>query len=171
MVCAPAVLAQWKENGKFAPDAPWSKSDGDFGAMFAFTDKPDELYEAWEKPSPGVQWSRTSTAVRGIPIVGVVFFTGCAANAAGECELVGRFLLTTPSGKPWGDPFDAEIWVGLPPPTGDALQLSHQHLGLVVDPDDELGTYSVRLELTDRVSKKKMILEQQFKAIDVPVKK
>ena len=164
-------MAQWRDKGKVVPDTPWAKSDGDFGAMFAFTDKPDELYKAWEKPAPGVEWSRTSTAVRGVPIVGVVFFTGCAANAAGNCELFARFILTTPSGKPWGDPIDADIWVGLPPPTGSALQLSHQHFGLVIDPSDELGTYSARAELTDRVSKKKMVLEQQFTAVEVPVKK
>ncbi len=103
--------------------------------------------------------------------MGVVFFTGCAANAAGNCELVGRFILTTPSGKPWGQPIDADIWVDLPPPTGNALQLSHRHLGLVIDPGDELGTYSARAELTDRVAKKKMVLEQQFTAIEAPLKK
>ena len=171
LLCTPAAVAQWREKGKAVPDTPWAKSDGNLGAMFAFTDKPDELYKAWEKPGPGVEWSRTSTAVRGAPIVGVVFFTGCAANPAGNCELVGRFILTTPSGKPWGQPIDADIWVGLPPPTGSALQLSHQHFGLVIDPGDELGTYSARAELSDRVAKKKMVLEQQFTAIEAPVKK
>ena len=52
------VSAQWRENGKPVPDTAWSKSDGDFGAMFAFTDKPDELYAAWEKSGPGVTWSQ-----------------------------------------------------------------------------------------------------------------
>src|SRR5262245_15239145 len=108
LVLSPPALAEWRLNGKVVPDSPWAKSDGDFGAMFTFTDKPDELYAAWEKPTPGVQWSETDTAVRGIPIVGVVFFTGCAANAAGKCELVGRFITTAPSGKPYGDPIDAE---------------------------------------------------------------
>jgi hypothetical protein len=165
------AMGQWREKGKVVPDTPWAKSDGDFGAMFAFTDKPEELYKAWETPGPGVQWSRTETAVRGIPIVGVIFFTGCVANAAGNCELVARFFLTTPSGKPYGNPIDADIWVGQPPPTGNALQLSHHHFGLVIDPGDELGKYSARAELTDRVSKKKMLLEQQFTAVEAPKKK
>ena len=170
LLCAPDAIAQWREKGKVVPDTPSAKSDGDFGAMFEFTDKPDELYDAWEKPTAGVQWSRTSKAVRGVPIVGVVFFTGRAPNAAGNCELVAQFVLTTPSGKPWGDPIDADVWVGLPPPTGSALQLSHNHLGLVVDPDDELGTYAARAVLTDRVSKKTMVLEQKFQAIEGPTK-
>jgi hypothetical protein len=170
LLCGPDVLAQWREQGKVVPDTPSAKSDGDFGAMFEFTDKPDELYAAWEKPTPGVKWSQTSTAVRGVPIVGVVFFTGCAPNAEGKCELVARFILTTPSGKPWGDPIDADVWVGLPPPGGNALQLSHKHFGLVIDPNDELGTYSARAVLTDRVANKTMVLEQKFQAIEAPTK-
>lgn len=54
----------------------------------------------------------------------------------------------------------------LPPPTGNAMQWSHHHMGLVIDPGDELGTYTVKLELTDRVSRKTMSLEQQFTAVE-----
>jgi hypothetical protein len=162
-------LAQWRDgSGKVVPDTPSSKSDGEFGAMLDFTDKPEELYAAWEKDSPGVAWSQTSTAVRGKPIVAIVFFSGCAANPAGKCELLGRFTTTTPSGKLWGDPIEAEIWVGLPPPEPQSLQLSHGHMGLVVDPDDELGKYSVKLELTDQISKKRMVLEKHFTAVEAP---
>jgi hypothetical protein len=163
--------AQWRENEKPAPDTPWAKSDGDFGAMFAFTDKPDELYAAWEKEGPGVRWSQTSTAARNIPIAGVIFFTGCAANADGNCDLIARFTTFTPSEKQWGDPVDAEIWVGHPPSAGNALQLSQGNMGLIVDPGDELGTYTTKVELTDRVSKKKMRLERQFTAVEAPAKK
>lgn len=165
-ILASPASAQWREDGKVIPDTSWSKSDGDFGAMLAFTDKPDELYAAWEKPGPTVHWTQTTTAVRGIPIVAVVLFGGCAADPAGKCNLVGRFITTTPAGKPYGDPIDTDIWVGLPGPTGKNLQLSHSHMGLVIDPDDELGVYKVRLELVDRVSKKTMNLERQFTAVE-----
>jgi len=165
-ILALPVSAQWREDGKVVPDTSWSKSDGDFGAMLDFTDKPDELYAAWEKAGAAVHWTHTTTAVRGIPIVAVVFFTGCSQDAKGKCNLVGRFTTITPSGKPYGDPIDADVWVGLPPPTSKDLQLSHSHMGLVIDPGDELGVYSVRLELTDRVSNKKMNLERQVTAVE-----
>ena len=79
---------------------------------------------------------------------------------------MGRFITKTPSGKRYGNPIDAEIWVGLSPPSGKELQLSRGNLGLVIDPGDELGAYTVKLELTDRVSKKKMTLERQFTAVE-----
>ena len=67
LLVMPFVLGgTWKENGKPVPDTAWAKSDGDFGAQLVFTDKPDELFAAWEKPGP--------TATRGVPIVGVIFF-------------------------------------------------------------------------------------------------
>lgn len=168
LLCAVPAVPQWHEDGEAVADKPWAKSDGEFAAMLAFTDDPEQLYESWEEPTPGVEWSRTSTAVRGVPIVGVVFFTGCAANPDGKCDLVGRFIITTPSSKPWGDPIDAGIWVDLPPPSGGNLQLSYQHMGLIVEPEDELGVYTARLELMDRVSTKKMLLEQEFTAVEAP---
>jgi len=169
LVMSLVSFAQWRDgSGKIVPDTPSAKSDGDLGAMGDFTDKPDELYADWEKASPGVAWSQTATAVRGKPIVAIVFFTGCAANPEGNCELVGRFTTTTPSGKLWGDAIEADIWVGLPPPGPQSLQLSHGHMGLIVDPDDELGKYSVKVELTDRIAKKRMVLERQFTAIEAP---
>src|SRR5262245_49534830 len=166
LLSALSASAEWRENGKVIPDTPWAKSDGDFGAMMDFTDEPDELFAAWQKPGATVKWKRTTTAVRGVPIVAVVFFTGCGTDAAGKCNLVGRFTTTTPSGKDYGDPIDADIWVDLPHPPGPDLQLSHGSMGLVIDPGDELGVYRVRLELTDHVSQKKMYLEREFTAVE-----
>lgn len=162
--------AQWREGGKVVPNKPWAKADGDFGATLVFTDKLDELFAAWEKPSPGVHLSETSTAMRGVPIVGIIYFTGCVANPQGDCELVGRFNTKTPSGKPWGDPIDADLWVDKPAPDKDSLQLSLGNLGIVIDPDDPLGVYKVSAEILDRVSKKKMVLEREFTAVERPTK-
>ena len=164
------VFSQWRENGRVVPNTPWSKSENGFGATLVFTDKPDELLAALEKPSPGVHLSETSTAVRGMPIVGVIYFTGCVANAAGNCELVARFTTKTPEGKLWGDPIGAELWVNLPPPGKDQLQLSKGNLGLVIDPGDSLGVYKVKAEILDRVSKNRMVLERDFTAVEAPAK-
>ena len=139
-----AAWAQWPENGKLIADRPWAKTDGELGAALAFTDKPDELFAAWEKPSPGLRLSETSTAVRGVPIVGVTYFTGCVANQQGHCELVARFTTMTPQGKPWGNPIDTELWVGKPPPAKEFLQLSEGNLGIIIDPVDTLGVYMVK---------------------------
>lgn len=163
--------SQWRENGKVVPNKPWSKSENGFGATLVFTDKPNELFAAWEKPAPGVHLSETSTAVRGLPIVGIIYFTGCAANAEGNCELVARFTTQTPEGKPWGDPIEADLWVNLPPPGKDQLQLSKGNLGVMIDPGDSLGVYKVKADILDRVSRQRMVLERDFTAVEAPAKK
>ena len=100
--------------------------------------------------------SETLTATRGRPILSILYFTGCVANAQGNCDLVGRITTTAPDGKPYDKGFDAKIWVDMPPPGKDMLQLSQDYLGLVIDPDDQLGKYVVKVEIQDRVSKKTM---------------
>jgi hypothetical protein len=171
LLVMPFVLGgTWKENGKPVPDTAWAKSDGDFGAQLVFTDKPDELFAAWEKPGPGVYYSQTPTATRGVPIVGVIFFTGCATDAHGNCQATVRFTATTPDGKSWGEPVDGELWVDKPPPGKEQMQLSVGNMGIVIDPGDPLGIYKVKAEITDKIAKKKMVLERTFTAMEAPKK-
>lgn len=161
-----AAWSQWKNGGSVVTNEPWVKSSGTFGAMLAFTDKPDQLFAAWEKPGATVRISETSKAVRGIPIVAVIFFTGCKPNAQGNCELFARFTITSPDGKAWGHAANAELWDGKPPPRTDALQLSHGNLGIAIDPGDPLGVYTVKAEIVDKVAKKKMVLQRDFTAVE-----
>jgi len=164
------VKAEWKQNGKVVPDTPWAKSAGDFGAQVVFTDKPDDLFSTWEKPGPVVVYSQTTTAKRGVPIVAVIFFVGCTPDDHGQCNAVVRFTAFTPDGKPWGEAVDAELWVGKPPPQKGQMQLSVGNMGIVIDPDDPLGTYKVKAEVVDKDAKKTILLERTFTAIEAEPK-
>lgn len=44
LFCAVPAVSQWHENGEAVADEPWAKSAGEFAAMFAFTDNPEQLY-------------------------------------------------------------------------------------------------------------------------------
>ena len=172
LLCAGGSLGAgtWKNNGKPVPDTAWSKSDGDFGAQLVFTDKPDELFAAWEKPGVAVVYSETPNAVRGKAIVGVIFFAGCAVDRRGNCDATVRFTARSPNGKPYGEPIEAELWVGKPPPGKDQMQLSVGNMGIVIEPDDPLGVYAVKAEITDKIAKKRMVLERSFTALEAPTK-
>ena len=160
------VDADWKIDGKFVPDTEWARSAGDFGVQLVLTDKPEELFAAWEKPGPGVFYSETATAKRGIPIMAVIFFVGCLPNAKGVCDVTVRYEAYTPDGKSWGDPVDAELWVGKRPPGKDQMQLSVGNMGIVIDPDDPLGVYKVKATILDKVAKKTLIVERTFTAVE-----
>lgn len=157
----------WKQDGKPVPDTPWARSDGDFGAQLVFTDKPDELFAAWERPGASVYYSQTPTAVRGGgPIVGVIFFAGCATNEGGNCELLVDFQGYRPDGKPWGEAQHGEVWLEKPAPSPGEMQLGIGAIGLKVEPADPLGEYKVRADILDRVTGKHMVLERTFTAVE-----
>ncbi|MGH8030396.1 MAG: hypothetical protein ACREO3_10720 [Arenimonas sp.] len=165
LALAPAIaLGQWNENGKPMPDTAWAKSAGGFGAQLFFTDAPDALFAAWAVPGPLVQTTDVERIARGKPIVGVIIFAGCAADAAGNCNAIVTYSIRGPDGKAYGETLPTELWQGKPgPPTGQ-VQLAVGNIGVVIEPEDLLGTYTVRAEITDTVSGKAMVLERAFTA-------
>ena len=166
LVCVTPTAAQWKQDRKQFDGERWSKADGDFGAQLFLTDKPDELFEAWEKPALGVAIHEAKTARRGVPIVAVVVFTGCAPNAKGLSQATVEFTAYRPDGKPYGDPSDCELWIDKPLPAKGQLQLSVGNMGIVIDPGDQLGVYKVRAKVVDKVAKKTLLLERDFTALE-----
>jgi len=148
------------------PDTSWAKSDGEFRAQLVFTDKPEEFFAAWAKPGLAAPIKDIASAVRGKPIVGVIFFAGCARNDKGNCDAVVHFKISGPDGKPYGTPQGGEMWIDKPPPPEEQMQLCVGNIAVVIEPKDTLGTYSVVAEILDRVSKKKMVLERTFQAVE-----
>jgi len=159
------LTAEWKENGKAVPDRPWARSAGDFGAQLVFTDDPDGLIETWEKPGPAALQHGIANAPRDGNIVAVIFFFGCAADAKGSCQTSVRFTAYGPDGKPWGDPQDADLWSKRPPGKG-LMQLGIGTMGLLLDPDDPLGVYKVKAEVSDKVAKKTLVLERMVTVVE-----
>lgn len=166
LLASPVLLAQWKTDDAPVPDTAWRKSDGDFGAMLVLTDKPEELFAAWETKSPGVSMSETVVAKRGLPIVGVVLFTGCAPTGEGLCNSTVTYTAFKPDGAVYGKPQEGELWIGKQPPPKNEIQLSVGNMGIVLEPGDPLGTYVMRAEVHDRVSQKTIRLERQFEAME-----
>lgn len=167
LVAATPVAAQWKQDGKPLAEGSWSKADGDFGAQLFLTDKPDELFEAWERPARGVPLSEAKTARRGTPIVAVVFFTGCAPDANGLCQATVEYAAFLPDGKLYNEPSEGELWVDKRPPAQGQIQLGINSLGIVLEPEDPLGVYKLRATVVDQVAGKTLILERDFTAVEM----
>ena len=155
--------AQWRENGKPVADTEWRKAWGEHGVMLQLTDKPDELFAAWEKPGAGVPIRQAEIAKRGEPIVGVVFFSGCTPDSAGLCDSDAYFQVFKPDGSPYGAEEKSELWSGKPPPLPGELQLSVGAIGVRIEPHDPRGTYSVRARLIDNVSHAEVELKRTFR--------
>jgi hypothetical protein len=158
----------WKENGKPVPDTAWAKSDGDFMAQLVFSDTPNDTFKKGDKPEPAALLSGTQKALRGAPIVAVVYFAGCAPDAKGNCDVTVRFTAQAPDGKPWSDPIEGELWLNKLPPGKGQMQLSVKNMGILIETGDALGVYKVRADIEDKVAKKKMVLEKEFTAVETP---
>jgi hypothetical protein len=167
LLCAGA----WKQDGKPAEDTTWAKTDGELAAQLVFTDKPEELFTAWKTPGPAALISETPPAVRNKSFVGVVLFGGCAVSSKGNCHATVRYRVATPDGKPYGAPQDGELWIGKAPPPKDSVQLGVGNVGIVIEAGDPLGRYTVTAKIQDMVSKKTMILERSFEAVEGEPKK
>ena len=154
--------AQWRDDGKPVADTSWRKAWGKFGAMLHLTNKPDELFRAWEKPGASVPVSVTDVAKRGEPVVGVVFFSGCATNDAGNCDSEAAFQVFKPDGSPYDAEQKGEFWTHKPPPEGQ-LQLGVGAIGIRIEPQDPAGTYSIRARLRDKVSGAEVELTRTFR--------
>ena len=119
---------------------------------------------------PVVFYSETTTAKRGVPIMAVVFFAGCLPDAKGNCDATVRYQAYTPDGKAWGDAVDAELWVGKKAPDKYQMQLSVGNMGIVVDPDDPLGVYTVKATVVDKRAKMTLVVERTFAAVEADAK-
>ena len=162
-VLAVPGFAQWREDGKPVPDTPWQKGWGTHGAALYLTDKPDELFAAWEKPGIAVPVNEVDVAKRGTPIVGVVFFSGCAVNERGLCDADAVFRVFKPDGTPYSAEEKGELWAGKPPPPAGELQLGIAAIGVRIEPQDPDGVYTVRAHLRDKISHAEVELVRTFR--------
>lgn len=160
------IHGQWREDNEAAPDNDWAKHEGQFGAMLFLSDKPEAFLNAWNQPTEGVPIQTTDTVPRGVPIVAFVVFTGCAPDNAGLCNASIDFTVLKPDGSEYSRHEDADLWKSKPAIEEGALQLSADYIGVVVEPDDPLGLYTVQVTAHDRNANIKLGLVQHFTATE-----
>ena len=154
--------AQWFRDGVRAPDQPWSKSEGDFGAMLLLSEEPDEFLDAWVQRTPGIRISTTRTARRGTPLAPFILFVGCQENDPNGCDARFDLEVIKPDGSTLFRTPDLELWERKPAPAGGTLGLAVGYAEIVVGNDDPLGRYVVRADVRDDVAGITLSLEQPF---------
>jgi hypothetical protein len=91
----------------------------------------------------------TDRAVRGRPLASIVLFKGCRAAADGKCNLTGHFTYLRPDGSVAGE-IDGGLWREAPAPD-DFVIASSGGPELVIETRDPMGTWTVRMRVTDNV--------------------
>jgi hypothetical protein len=148
-----------------APAKDESAAAGDFTAVQISTTDPEGLMRQWAVPTPRVNLTAARQMRRNQPIFTFIIFKGCRRDAAGACNVVARFEVFDPTGKPYNPPQDAEVWVAKPAPPVGVYQLSVGALGIGIEDGEPLGRYTVRATVTDKVSGVSLRTEQALTAV------
>jgi len=164
---ATTAPAQLRLNGKPAEPSPDRAESGGFAVIQLASDNTDRFHAEWDKPGPGANVTTSSETLRNAPIFTFLVFTGCRADAAGNCDVTADFHVIGPNDKnaeEYSHAKDAPVWKGKPPPTGTFL-LSSAELGLEIEDKDPLGAYVVRAVVTDHVANITVETEQTLTAV------
>lgn len=163
--------AQWFEAGEAVADTAWRKSAEGFGAMILLTSSPETFLAAWAEPSspdyaPAIE--TTDHVARGVPIHAYVFFTGCTPDRQGSCDATTDFVVLRPDGSEYANIPGVELWQGKPPPEEGSVQLGPASVGVVIEPQDPLGEYTVKARVCDRLADNCLVIWQRFTAEEAP---
>lgn len=149
VVLSAAANAQWYDANtrEKISDNDWRKKSGPMGAMLALTGEAATFLKEWrETPQDRApRLSETDKVTRGHAISAFVFFSGCAAEGE-PCAATVDFTVLSPDGKVYGEHKGIPAW-SRPAPRPDLVLLSDAYLKAVIEPNDALGTYTVKAEV------------------------
>jgi hypothetical protein len=166
LLCSGLVLGHSPNHVPIVPDSEWSKPkpENRFTAVLMLSDRPDDVLRGWATQADSISVREVDTITRGVPIVAFVFFTGCRPDGDGLCDASADFTILRPDGSVYESFSDRDLWKRKPAPPDGTLRLSAEYVGVVIESDDPLGTYEVRVSLHDLNAGTTLELRQTFTA-------
>jgi hypothetical protein len=159
-------LAAWiDKSGNVLPDSSNRKAIGEFGAQMIFVRDESVLFEQWNTPSNTIDVKTTESVEVNGAINAFVVFSGCRRDTAGNCSVEVRFRVFQPDGSVYAETPAMEVWDHKPAPPGGSLELSVQYLKVVIEPTDQLGTYTIQSQVRDNNSGDVLQLSGPFNAV------
>jgi hypothetical protein len=156
---------EWRVNDqRAAPDPAQASKDG-FGVAMFVTPDYEGFLKAWAGPTPP-NVSTTEQVSRGKPVHAMLLFSGCRAGQDGNCDVIVELGVTGPDGSQYGDIFKGTVWNGPPPPAYN-LQLGRDGLGFILEPEDSLGTYTLKAAITDKVAGTTLEVRKAIAAVEL----
>jgi hypothetical protein len=155
----------WYKDFKPTKDSEFMKSKKGFAAQLQIVDD-QSFFENWNKPGLFVQVPVTEKAKIGIPIFPIILFANPGVGTDGKCNVTCDYIVKTPQGKTYGEHRNGNIWVNMPQPEENALQLGIDYMGISIEPKDPKGKYTVEAIVTDKIKKVRIELIQHFSTND-----
>lgn len=141
--------------GVAAQDAPTAPAPdnveaaaGELRIVHLWSTEPDAFLTAWRGATPPTLPTANRMA-RNQPIQQFVLYANCTRDAAGECHVTAKVLITAPDGNAYGDPLAFTVVKGSDTAPPGNIGLSAGGIGLRVEDGEQLGRYRVELVATD----------------------
>lgn len=117
------------------------------------TDQGAELFRARNSGTMHrLELKKLEVAPRDRLLTAIMVFSGCTANAAGNCDASVDYVLFDPEDKAYGELEDGELWQDKPALAPGMYELSAEYMGIVIAQDDLAGQYQLKATISDRVS-------------------
>ena len=166
-IWSPAVQAEWLQNGKPVTNCPYAKTQGEFGAMLFFTDKPDEVFKTWNIDGPGVNINpNVEEMKKDESLVALIMFSNCTPDSKGNANVSVKFTVLDPEGKVLINTKELEVWINKPAPLKRDLGLSVQYITIGVGRKQPAGVYTVNAIVHDKNSNTELNLERHINILE-----
>ncbi|RBP44817.1 hypothetical protein [Arenicella xantha] len=143
----------------------WTASNDNFRASLFLSDKPEEIYSAWNYgEANGVKIEALDSIKAGNPFEAIIVFSGCQPNKKNKCKVVANWEIETFSGVSLGKVDEVPLWLNEKAPAQGQLQIAEKGVGLVADAQD--NGYVIRVTVKDLISKLSIKLTQRVKVSD-----
>jgi len=158
--------AEWLYNKQPVTNSPFAKTDGEFGAMLVFTDKPDQLFEDWNKDTLEVHTDFVEKIQLNKTLLAAIIFSNCSADKKGKGNVTVDFTVLDPQGKVLTKKRGLEVWVNKTAPMYRDLELSVDHIAITIKDGQQTGFYTVKALVHDKIARKTLSLEHQFEVFE-----
>ncbi|MBB6560763.1 hypothetical protein HNP48_003439 [Acidovorax soli] len=132
-----------------------ASSPGGLQARLLLTADEKALRHIWETSPTPPRLPVTDRARLGASASTVIIFKGCAPDPAGHCDVDVEFEVAGPDGKAQ-NAGSAKLWSAAP--LGQKFMLGAASATLAFHGEEDLGSYTVRARLSDRVAQRQLEL-------------
>jgi len=161
LMLSAGVSGQWRDRqGHPLEDTASMKSNGDFGAQLIVIGDEEAFFRRWLTPSAEVRLDTVSEVERGGSVIVPVIFSGCRADASGNCDVTADYTILRPDGSVYAESNQVEIWRNRPAPPPGLLELAVEYMKLIIEPSDPEGAYTILARVTDHVLDVSLVLTQ-----------
>ncbi|CAM0555334.1 hypothetical protein EHLJMEHL_04923 [Vreelandella titanicae] len=138
-------------------------AEPDLAGQLLLTDQGAELFRARNSGTMHrLELKKLEVAPRDRLLTAIMVFSGCTANAAGNCDASVDYVLFDPEDKVYGELRGGELWQDKPAMAPGMYELSVEYMGIVIAPDDLAGQYRLQATINDRVSGSSNTFEWSF---------